>query len=151
VSGPESFIGGSERLTAIFGYWPSFHDAEVIKFDLWRGDVEPEADRYVFPVLTAQIHLWELTSDVDSRGYLVLRYHTLATLRFQDIDDMHMEGFNHQNAILGLHFTMEDREADAQPWIHVEFEPAHGISARFRCLRVEVISAEPFPQATPNA
>ncbi len=51
---PEKLIEGSERLTAIFGYWPSFHDAEVVKFDLWRGDVEPEAERYIFPVLTAQ-------------------------------------------------------------------------------------------------
>ena len=63
---PQALVEGSERLTEIFGGWPSFHDAEVIEFNLWRGDVEPEARRYIFPVLTTKIHLWELTADVDA-------------------------------------------------------------------------------------
>ncbi len=102
----EKFIEGSERLTSIFGYWPSFHDAEVIEFNLWRGDVEPDAGRYIFPVLTTKIHLWELTSEVDDRGILVMRHHTLTTLRFHDVDKLHMDGFNHQNAIFGLSITV---------------------------------------------
>ena len=32
---------GSEKLTAVWGEWPSFHDAEVIKLNLWRGDIRP--------------------------------------------------------------------------------------------------------------
>src|SRR5579863_378805 len=75
----ESFIDGSAKLTHIFGYWPSFHDAEVIELGLWRGDVEPEAGRYVFPILKVQLHVWELTTDTNSKGFLVLRYHTLTT------------------------------------------------------------------------
>lgn len=146
---PENLIENSEHLTRIFGYWPSFHDAEVLKFDLWRGDVQPEADRHVFPVLTTQIHLWEITSEVDERGYLVLRFSTLATLRFHDVDSLHMHDFNHQNAILGLHFSSEDRGEGLPPWICVEFEPAFGISAQFRCFRAELLSAEPYPSPEP--
>ena len=40
VTGIESFIDGSEKLVRIFGYWPSFHDAEVIDLHLWREVVE---------------------------------------------------------------------------------------------------------------
>ena len=44
----ETRIDGSEKLTRIFGYWPSFHDAEVIELNFWRGDVNPEVERYIF-------------------------------------------------------------------------------------------------------
>jgi hypothetical protein len=55
MDAPEKLIENSERLASIFGYWPSFHDAEVIKFDLWRGDVQPEENRYVFPYSSISI------------------------------------------------------------------------------------------------
>ena len=147
----EKFIEGSERLTSIFGYWPSFHDAEVIEFNLWRGDVEPDAGRYIFPVLTTKIHLWELTSEVDDRGILVMRHHTLTTLRFHDVDKLHMDGFNHQNAIFGLSITVEERGEGFPPYLCVEFDPAHGIDLAFRCFRIEVLHTEPLPQTDRNA
>ena len=137
----ESFIEGSKKLTDIFGYWPSFHDAEVIEVALWRGDVEPEAGRYVFPVLKAHLHLWELTEDVDSRGFLILRHHTLTTLRFHDVNEFRMEGFNHQNAILGLSIAHQDRSEGPTPVFAVHFNPAHGMGATFICSRVEVVDA----------
>ena len=84
VSEAESLIVGREKITNIFGYWPSFHDAEVLEFHLWRGNVDPDVKAYVFPVLTVKIHLWEITSKVDTRGYCVLRHRTLATLRFHE-------------------------------------------------------------------
>jgi len=101
----ESLIQGSEKLTSIFGYWPSFHDAEIIDLHFWRGVVEPDQGRYDFPVLTLRIHVWELTNEVNSKEFLVLKHHTLTTLRFCDVDEFRMEGFNHQNAILGLSVT----------------------------------------------
>jgi hypothetical protein len=151
VNEPEKLIEGSERLTSVFGYWTSFHDAEVIEFSLWRGDVEPDAGRHTFPVLTTKIHLWELTSELDARGYYVLRHHTLATLRFHDVDEFRMEGFNHQNAIFSLDITAEEREGGLPPFRRVEFQPAFGITSTFRCTRIEVIHAEPFPQTDRNA
>jgi len=84
----ESLIQGSEKLTRIFGYWPSFHDAEIIDLHFWRGVVEPDQGRYDFPVLTLKIHVWELTNDVNSNGFLVLKHHTITTLRFFDVDEL---------------------------------------------------------------
>ena len=147
---PEKLIEGSERLTSVYGYWPSFHDAEVIDFNLWRGDVDPEQERYIFPVITTKIHLWELTSEVNALGGLVTRHQTLATLRFHDVDEFHMDGFNHQNAICGLGITTEERDAGLSPFFRVVFEPAFGITSTFRCTRIEVLHAEPFPQSNRN-
>lgn len=129
-----------------FSYWPSFHDAEVLEITLWRGDVEPERQSYVFPVLTAKIHLWELTSELNREGSSVLRQHTMATLRFHDVDELNLKGFNHQNAIFGLSIVRKEREQGASPVFAIEFEPAFGVAAEFICMRVEVVEAVPCDQ-----
>jgi len=137
--GIESFIKGSEKLTSIYGSWPSFHDAEVIELQYWRGDVKPGDwdDRNVFPVLTTKIHIF-IESPTSQ--------HTLATLRFEDVDDFKMEGFNHLNAILGLSICIQDRGKfksgeSLPPCLTVEFQPAFGMGASFRCFRIEVVDA----------
>ena len=139
----EPFIDGSEKLLRIFGYWPSFHDAEVIDLHLWRGDVDPDRARYVFPVLTLKFHLWELTSEVDSKGYLILGHHTLTTLRFHHVDRIEMNGFNHQNQIVGLSIMRRGRADGPSPFFAVQLEPGFGISASFECLSLEVVDATP--------
>jgi hypothetical protein len=139
----ESLIIGSEKLKTIFGYWPSFHDAEVLDLHFWRGNIQTEKGIYDFPVLTLTIHVWELTKEVDPQGHLVLRRHTLTTLRFYDVDDFQMQGFNHQNAIMGLLLTSEQRTEGPSPYFAVEVEPAFGMGASFKCLRVEVLNAVP--------
>jgi hypothetical protein len=134
-------IGNSERLIEIFGYWPTFHDAEIIDLHLWRGNVEPEAGRYVFPVLTVKLHVWEITNEVNTEGFLVSRCHTLSTLRFHNVDEFRMEGFNHQNAILGLSIVQEERAQPPSPVFAVRFDAAFGMGASFFCSGVEVVDA----------
>lgn len=141
---PEAIVEHSERLTRVFGGWPSFHDAEVVEVHLWRGDVDPERNRYVFPVLTVKLHLFELTDQTDSRGFLVTARHTLATLRFHDLEaDLELAGFNHENAIFGLTISRQRRDDGPSPYLAVEFEPSFGMGARFKCRRAEVVEAAP--------
>jgi hypothetical protein len=139
MSSIESHIVGSEKLTGIFGRWPSFHDAEVIEFHLWRGDIKPGDwdDSNVFPVITAKIHIFIESPESQ---------HTLATIRFEDVDELKMEGFNHQNASLGLSISLRDRGKfetgeDLPPYLVVQFQPAFGVSASFCCFRIEVVDA----------
>jgi hypothetical protein len=139
----EARIEGSDKLTNIFGYWPSFHDAEVIALNFWRGNVDTETGSYDFPVLTVKMHLWEITNDVNGRGYLGRHKHTLTTIQFRDVDEFRMEGFNHQNAILGLDIVEEERPQGPTPVFRVTFRPAFGIGAAFICLRIGVLSAAP--------
>jgi hypothetical protein len=137
------FIQDSQKLTSIFGYWPSFHDAEIIELHFWRGDVDADKKRYVFPILTVKLHVWELTKEVDERGYYVARHHTLATLRFYDVYEFSMEGCNQQNAIFELLIEQQERTDGPSPFFTVEFRPAFGMGASLRCLRVEVADAVP--------
>ena len=141
--GIESLISGSQKLTSIFGYWPSFHDAEIIDFHFWRGDFDPKQERYVFPVLTVKLHVWELTKEVDQRGFLVLRHHTLSTLRFHNVEEFRMQGFNHQNAIFELFIEQQERTDGPSPFFSVEFRPSFGMGAAFRCYQIEVLAAVP--------
>lgn len=136
-------ILGSEKLTSIFDGWPSFHDAEVLEIHFWRGHIDTEAQIYNFPVLTAKIHLWLITSSVDESGYYECIKHTLATMKFYDVDSFKMEGFNHQNAIFGLVIEQKTREEGPTPYFSVNFDPAFGIEASFTCQRIEVAGTQP--------
>ena len=140
------FVEHSERLTDVFGAWPSFHDAEVVAIDLWRGDVRPERDSWIGAVLTTKIQILEATQP----GATHSGNDTLATLRFHEADRVHLHGFNHQNAILGLVFQHEPRGEGLAPYIRVHFQAAFGVDATFVCMRIEVVSAEPYTDATRN-
>jgi len=148
VANIETLIDGSEKLTSIFGRWPSFHDAEVVELHLWRGDSVRERSHPRFPVLTAKIHLWDLTNEIDARGYYVLKNHTLATIRFHDVLDLEIKGFSNQNVIFGLPITTQERSEG--PWkrtFTVEFEPVSEFGATFQCSRIEIMEAIPWAQA----
>jgi hypothetical protein len=93
----------------------------------------------VFPVLTIKIHVF--IESPDTR-------HALATIRFKDVDNFRMEGFNHQNAIMGMSIRTEERGtfvggAPLPPYLAVEIKPAFGMGASFRCFRIEVVDAVP--------
>jgi len=145
MTAPAAIVEHSERLTRIFGEWPSFHDAEVIELHLWRGDVDPDRERWIFPVLTVKLHVHELTDQTDANGYLITLHHTLVTLRFHDVEEnVEIGGFNHQNAIYELIITRETRDSGPSPYLQVEFVQSFGVGARFRCRRVEVLAATPY-------
>ena len=139
----ESLIQDSHKLTAYCGHWPPFHDAEVVELHFWRGEVFPGDwdDRNVFPVLTIKVHVLKATLPDASRD-------VLATLRFHDVSDFKMEGFNHCNMMVGLTISTEARGKyrsgeDLPPFLVVQFEAAFGMTASFRCFRIEVVDVVP--------
>jgi len=143
----ETLIEGAEKVTSIFGFWPSFHDAEIVELHLWRGDSLTERSHPRFPVVTAKIHLWEITNEIDAKGYYVLRNHTLATLRFHDALHLEIKGFSNQNVIFGL--SIKSEELSEGPWKHlfaVDFKPVAEFEITFQCSRIEVVDAIPWTQ-----
>jgi hypothetical protein len=84
-----------------------------------------------------------MTNQVDAAGYFVLTKHTLVTLRFHDVEDCRLDGFNHHNAILGLTVTEADPGARRSPVRIVRMESAFGLDASFKCSRCEVVAALP--------
>jgi hypothetical protein len=84
-------VEGATNLCDWFGYWPSFHDAEVISVHLNRSTAS-----------SLVLHTWEITKEVDERGYYVLAKHVLVEFLMKEVSGLSLNGFNHQNVIFGL-------------------------------------------------
>jgi hypothetical protein len=127
----------SDRVTSIFGAWPSFHDAEVVRLVLDRTG--PEG-----PTLEVQIHVFAATSEVDSTGHFVLKNHTLVTLRFTEVALETLEGFNHQNALFELSISEVAPGAQHDRRLRVEMPSSYGLEATFDCKRAIVADVKPY-------
>jgi hypothetical protein len=132
-------IKNNERLTSVFGRWPSFHDAEVIWLRLDRRSTSLGDG----PTVETLIHTFEMTNEVSTEGFYVLRNHVLVHLRFSRVMQPILEGFNCQNALLGLsikdirHRQMEELNFE------VTFDPANGLEGSFQCQEIEVVDVTP--------
>jgi hypothetical protein len=135
----EDLVIGREKVTAVFGSWPAFHDAEVVRIDIDRRPIGEGTG----PTLDAMIHAFEISDEVASDGTLVLRNHVLVHLRFHEVVGLELGGVNLQNVLFGLVLTdIRDRQMEG---IHLEvkFAASHGLEASFQCRRAEVVSLTP--------
>ena len=114
------------------GIWPNFHDAEVHHINLWRGDVRPEDNIWIGPVIDVSFEL------------CALQYPYIAVLRFHDCDAIRLQDFNQQNALYDLSFVYQSRGLDNHgnpltPFVQVNFEQAFGAALSFSCFRVQAL------------
>ena len=129
------YIKGEEKLTALFGKWPSFHDAEV-----WSLIHERTEEGFA---VVAVVHAFEMTPEVDARGNYKLVKHTRVTLRFTDCEDVHFDGFQHQNVLFALAVSEEELRDAKRPFT-VRFESSFGLEGRLKCRAIEVADACPW-------
>jgi hypothetical protein len=140
-------IPGSGLLSQIFGRWPSFHDAEVVRIALGRT-----ADSAASPVCEIDIHLSEATSELDERGHYVRRHHTLVTLRLEGVGESELGGFNNQNVLFDLTIEAIDRIQGDTLKYELTLEPSYGLSARIACASLAVTAARAWnPQTSSPA
>ncbi len=119
-------IVNKEKLTAIFGRWPSFHDATVK-----RVVVKDLPQRSV----TTNIHVFQMTQEVDAQGFFVLQNHTLATLTFSEVEDLILE----IPASGMLLFDLRINEVEKHLAVTFEDAIGDGFALRFQCRTVEVL------------
>ena len=127
----------SEALVSVFGYWPSFHDAEVLRVVLDRSGDEG-------PTLEAVIHVFEMTNDVDWKGHFVLTHHTEVTLRFTEVALTRLQWFNQQNVLFELNVNELDPADHGGKKYRVEMSSSFGMDAEFDCKRAIVTNVRPF-------
>jgi Immunity protein 50 len=84
-------IPGVAELHDWFGYWPGFHDAEIISLYLNRKGIS-----------SLRVHTWEMTKQVDEKGYYVLPKHIVVEFLLENVSALNLAGFSHQNVIFGL-------------------------------------------------
>jgi len=125
-----TYIRNHEALLNVFGYWPSFHDANVLAY------VGPTATRQTVDL---GLHTSEMTSEVDAKGYFVLREHVLVTFRFSNVHDSALERFDSGNILFATNIS---HDSDA-PSLRVELDSVMDLSGSFAARSAEVLSVLP--------
>ena len=131
---PADIVTDSQKLVSIFGYWPSFHDAEV-----WTLTHERTTNGFDIVMV---IHLFEMTREVTDTGHYRLVKHTRAIIRFVDCAESRLEYFNHQNVIAGL--SIERAPEGAARELSVSMGSSHGLEGELLCSSIVVCDAHPW-------
>ena len=132
------YVQGSQQLVDVLGYWPRFHDAEVITFSVQRSLDMAEAapfGRLSVNVYTTT-YIGVGTADLEQ----VIAKSLLVNFVFQGLRDCEMAGFNHQNVI--NHLTCSSVEADDDAGVQVDFESIWGVGGWVRCEAVVLESVQ---------
>ena len=131
------YIENVSALESIFGRWPSFHDAEVLRVVLDRSGDDG-------PTLYTTIHLFEMTSEVDAKGYFVLKNHTEVELMFTTVELIRLQGFNNQNVISTLKINPTEPRNAGSRRLRVELSSSYGLETVFECERAVVSEVKPY-------
>ena len=130
-------IQNGEALVAIFGCWPSFHDAELLAVRL-------ESDKSHYGALEADVHVFEMTREVDERGCFVLKNHSLVRFRFRGLADVELDDFKSSNVLSSLEIDdIEVIDNQRCPY-SVVFDAILGCELSFKCQEIAVLSVEAF-------
>jgi hypothetical protein len=97
-------IPGAADVIAWFGYWPTFHDSEVLSIHLNRSG-ESQVVLYAF----------EMTPEVDSQGHYILAKHVIVTFTLTGFPltqygntDTRIECFNYQNMLSSVSVNQKE-------------------------------------------
>lgn len=125
-----TYLTNHQLVVAFFGYWPGFHDAEVAAYT----GLTSEANSLRFT-----LHTWEMTSEIDAKGYFVLTKHALVEFEFNGVRDAEMDAFSSDNILFGLGLN---QDADSCR-IYVELDSVMDKSGSFTANSGAVLSIMP--------
>jgi len=114
-------IAGAQALYDWFGYWPSFHDAEVVSLHLNRG---------VASVL--KVHAWDTSDEVDPDGFYAQQKHVKVSFLLYDVTELGLEDFSCQNVLSGLELTKQDGG------VKLELDSTYGVGGTILAQNVEI-------------
>lgn len=119
-------ITNSQLVTEYFGYWPTFHDSEIINISLEREGVTARMKIYVFNLL----------DEVNEQGAYKKDKECYITLKLNNITEISMSNFNHQNVIEELNL---EEKLDQ---IHFLINSSFGLYGEITCSEILVESLE---------
>jgi hypothetical protein len=137
-------IRGRELLIEHLGHWPTFHDFEVVSLTLERAVVSA-----VTHDLRATFLVFDLRKSPDDPE----RKQGTAEFLFESVDQVRIDGFNHQNPVIGLSITPTGPLGE-QPRFAVQWGGTcmqHDVS--FTCGRIavlRVVDLNPFRKLFPS-
>ncbi len=87
-------ICGNKLVISHFGFWPTFEDFEIFSITLERAPWSNTATRNLQTVFSG--------FDINKKHADPERKQALIEIQFEEIADLKIDGFNHQNPITGL-------------------------------------------------
>ena len=137
------YIAGAEKVIEALGYWPTFHDAEIVSFQAERA-LPVEAGHSVAR-LTLHVREYKTLGEGTASYEQVLRKNVLIRFALNAASDFELSGFNHQNVINSLTVSpMQDTDVAS---LSVEIESIWGFGGTIRCSSVAVEEVEILPNA----
>jgi hypothetical protein len=125
-----TYILNHKAVVDFYGYWPSFHDAKVPVY------VAPTPDGQS---LGFTLHTWEMTAEVDAKGFFVLRKHALVSFRFDGVHDSEMDAFASKNILFGMELFPDSDGLS----FRVVLDSVMDMSGSFSARKGEVVSVIP--------
>ncbi|GAB2454081.1 hypothetical protein GCM10011375_01410 [Hymenobacter qilianensis] len=125
----------SEIIHQYFGYWPNFHDAEVIKVTFETHIT----GRYS---VTFVIEAFEMLAEVDAQGFYKQAKQCLIEIQFSGVEEIDFKYFNFQNVL--FEFWFEEQGS----LIKGIFNSSTGMEATVVAEEALVLSLAPIKSVT---
>lgn len=134
---PPVYLGNHLAVVEAFGRWPSFHDAALLSFQENVSTFECE------------IHAWNLTPELDEKGFLRREKHHRVKFRFDGCTALSLQGLHDCEASFGQNILGELRFSSPEEWMarstfEIAFESAVGqeFSGALRAREGVVLSVQ---------
>jgi hypothetical protein len=124
----------------VFGYWPTFHDAEVLRLTLSRERTTPGV---AAPFIDLDVYAFDTDGTLTPEGYYRLTNEVVVSFRFHEVEAVRLEGFNQQNVLWELTVT-PGSESDGRPVLEVDLPSSFGVEGSFQCRTAEVLTVRPW-------
>ena len=118
-------VTNGEKLVEAMGYWPSFHDANVLEVSRCPGS------------FSTTIHVFSMTDQVDTAGYYILEKHHLVTLVMLGVQGNSLPTDYSSDCLEELTFQ---RVGDM---LQINFESVMGQSGTILCSGAEIQAVIP--------
>ncbi|WP_420232674.1 Imm50 family immunity protein [Pseudomonas sp. ABY48] len=128
---PAELISGAESVIEAIGFWPSFHDAEVISFSVSRA--LPGVDSVTVAKLCVHYREHEAVGVGTADLEYVCQKSLLVELILSDIHDLALTDFNQQNVLESI-----DLKQSEDLSILVDIVSIWGVGGTIRCNHVAV-------------
>lgn len=114
-------VPGASALLEWFGYWPDFHDSEVLSIHLDRSGSS-----------SIRVHAFDTTGEVDEKGFFVTRKHVVVSFMLEEIVTCRLDGFNDQNAMSEIGLVRAEKDFE------LVLGPSYGVGGAFRAQKIRI-------------
>jgi hypothetical protein len=128
-------VPGAEELVRWFGYWPSFHDAEVIRISLNREGIS-----------RLEVRTVETNGELDANGHFANVREAVVCFELESIGALDLHDFNHQNVVFGIGLKK------LRQGYELTLQPCYGVAGAIvaETVRVSYEPVAPTPSMQPS-